>query len=893
MVPFEFSSSHSKKTDKQVNKVDQPESQKSAYISDIPRSLQSSEGIKQLHHSFGNQAVGRLLKQHAIIQPKLKVGAANDKYEQQADRIAQRVISGMIGKTNLGESINPIVQRSTEDSGVNVSPNFDNSLKKSTGKPLPKDICQNFESKFSQNFSNIRVHDNALSSQLCEEIHANAFTHANNIYFNKGQFQPQTIQGKKLIAHELVHTIQQKTNNSINRDVIQRNVLEDLSNGKERSSENIKSLLEEYKSETAKGTYKNKRSGRILKVDSLLDAYIKQLEVHQSLKEDAKRKENIENQEKADSIKRLNLLLLKSQTILTKQILDVLRNWWDDKKHKKDIRRDYVEKFFSFIEKTNASTSLNYVVNKQLLNDLSSSGNIFQPQDNVDEKDEVFGEISERIGDPAEYIDEEYLKEDAGPDGLKKDVEIGRVHELELNAVKGLEMAGGSVDAIASFAELVSIWKNDPSGNLMKILKSTLPFSKLFSASVQIGDAAEKVHLFNEYQAYDKAGGENEAHQLAIGTAFAADVIDTSKTFAETFYNPIKYIYDRKQQKKKHNEYLEESEHFNIAITMAENATKTAQGAVKAAYGFRAAFEGESIQKLSDGATGLDIAVQSINLIHNVLDGFSAFKKARDLTRVMYDDLPDGYGDYTQNKGFWIFKYKKLIKNTEVNDRIEELSKKDKLDFEEKVELNKLQGVVLGSDFKNIKKSIGYTKVLDGVQNVIKIIGDALSLNPATAIVGLPMRLAVSISKLARKFFRQYKKGFRKSTQQKTAAKDEDKRFKRAKMLVYMSADYGDMRKKISGILVGGALKQNLLEQERKKLQNINPKPTSEIEKKENELKNLSEKITMQTGRYKELNTLGKRLKMLITSIGVNVKTLSLSKTPEEMFKTIMDKQKL
>ncbi|MBN2738429.1 MAG: DUF4157 domain-containing protein [Spirochaetales bacterium] len=55
----------------------------------------------------------------------------------------------------------------------------------------------------------IEIHTDTKANEMAEAINARAFTHKNHIVFNKGEYQPGTVEGKKLIAHELVHTVQQ------------------------------------------------------------------------------------------------------------------------------------------------------------------------------------------------------------------------------------------------------------------------------------------------------------------------------------------------------------------------------------------------------------------------------------------------------------------------------------------------------------------------------------------------------------------------------------------------------------------------------------------------------------------------------------------------------------
>jgi hypothetical protein len=73
------------------------------------------------------------------------------------------------------------------------------------------------EQRIGFDFSNVRIHDNSLAHQSAKDINALAYTHKNNIVFGAGQYKPQTEPGKKLLAHELTHVLQQK-----NEPVIQK-----------------------------------------------------------------------------------------------------------------------------------------------------------------------------------------------------------------------------------------------------------------------------------------------------------------------------------------------------------------------------------------------------------------------------------------------------------------------------------------------------------------------------------------------------------------------------------------------------------------------------------------------------------------------------------------------
>lgn len=78
------------------------------------------------------------------------------------------------------------------------------------GQPLPISIRNYFEPRFDQDFSHVRVHTNSKESATARALNAKAFTTGQHIIFGAGQFLPGTQAGKKLLAHELTHVIQQQ-----------------------------------------------------------------------------------------------------------------------------------------------------------------------------------------------------------------------------------------------------------------------------------------------------------------------------------------------------------------------------------------------------------------------------------------------------------------------------------------------------------------------------------------------------------------------------------------------------------------------------------------------------------------------------------------------------------
>lgn len=92
-----------------------------------------------------------------------------------------------------------------------VTPKTTSQLFASKGKgdPLPKSTQSEMERGFGVDFSKVRTHNDSLAVDLSKNLGAQAFTHGSDIYFNSGKFDTYSQKGKRLLAHELTHVVQQ------------------------------------------------------------------------------------------------------------------------------------------------------------------------------------------------------------------------------------------------------------------------------------------------------------------------------------------------------------------------------------------------------------------------------------------------------------------------------------------------------------------------------------------------------------------------------------------------------------------------------------------------------------------------------------------------------------
>ena len=79
----------------------------------------------------------------------------------------------------------------------------------SPGRPLDPSLRQDMEQRFGHDFSQVRVHTDAAAERSAREVNANAYTVGHNVVFGAGRFSPGTHEGRRLIAHELTHVVQQ------------------------------------------------------------------------------------------------------------------------------------------------------------------------------------------------------------------------------------------------------------------------------------------------------------------------------------------------------------------------------------------------------------------------------------------------------------------------------------------------------------------------------------------------------------------------------------------------------------------------------------------------------------------------------------------------------------
>ena len=150
------------------------------------------------------------------VQAKPEVNQPGDRYEQEADAMAKKVIAaendpkkgavapstGLIGKS---------FQSPAKNDHSSVSDSFITRLDNTAGgSRLPETTREKMEQVFGADFSGVRIFADENAAALSRTIQARAFTYNDKIVFNRGTYSTDTPEGRKLLAHELTHVLQQR-----------------------------------------------------------------------------------------------------------------------------------------------------------------------------------------------------------------------------------------------------------------------------------------------------------------------------------------------------------------------------------------------------------------------------------------------------------------------------------------------------------------------------------------------------------------------------------------------------------------------------------------------------------------------------------------------------------
>ena len=185
----------------------------------------------------------------APVQTKLRIGEPDDEYEKEADRVAEQVMripdpvlqpkqNCPLGKDasckedEEKELKNKTLMKKEAQAHVpfqnpDVPPAIHEVLQ-SSGHPLDTNTRAFFEPCFGYDFSDVRIHNDAKAAESARAVNALAYTMGRNIVFGVGEYAPGRSTGRRLLAHELTHVIQQEQSGTGSPVFIQRQGISEL-----------------------------------------------------------------------------------------------------------------------------------------------------------------------------------------------------------------------------------------------------------------------------------------------------------------------------------------------------------------------------------------------------------------------------------------------------------------------------------------------------------------------------------------------------------------------------------------------------------------------------------------------------------------------------------------
>lgn len=187
-------------------------------------STSTSNPLTNVHQKLGNQAFQQLVHKQGF-KGATKVNRPNDEAEREAEQVSKIVSStrewnSKTAVADLPPKLQPYNKEYRDKSNQGTLEN--RSKGADGGRALPHSLRSVFEPLFGTSLESVRIHRGTRFNNLAKALNARAFTYGRDIYFAPDEFRPQTTAGKRLLAHELTHVIQQNSDH-VERDLLQRN----------------------------------------------------------------------------------------------------------------------------------------------------------------------------------------------------------------------------------------------------------------------------------------------------------------------------------------------------------------------------------------------------------------------------------------------------------------------------------------------------------------------------------------------------------------------------------------------------------------------------------------------------------------------------------------------
>lgn len=153
-----------------------------------------------------------------VIQTKLRIGPADDRYEREADRVSREVVRWTAQRRMTdGDGIERLsfgsgsYRSATSSASEPMRAEDQHAIQhaRGRGQPLASRVREPMEQALGADFRGVRVHTDAQSDRLGRSLQASAFTVGRDIFFRRGNHDLGSRGGQELLAHELTHVVQQ------------------------------------------------------------------------------------------------------------------------------------------------------------------------------------------------------------------------------------------------------------------------------------------------------------------------------------------------------------------------------------------------------------------------------------------------------------------------------------------------------------------------------------------------------------------------------------------------------------------------------------------------------------------------------------------------------------
>jgi Domain of unknown function (DUF4157) len=142
-----------------------------------------------------------------LVQAKLEISSPDDIYEQEADRMSDLALRMAEPRSQYGGADDP--ENSGWQMGQPRHASHGGEGLPSSGHPLEAAARSFLEPRLGFDFSRVRIHDDASAAESAGRVHALAYTVGRDIVFARDRYQPGSGEGRRLLAHELTHVVQQ------------------------------------------------------------------------------------------------------------------------------------------------------------------------------------------------------------------------------------------------------------------------------------------------------------------------------------------------------------------------------------------------------------------------------------------------------------------------------------------------------------------------------------------------------------------------------------------------------------------------------------------------------------------------------------------------------------